>query len=110
MAAPLHRPCGNCPFRREGGVRLRQDRIRELCKMLRDPAGGDFTCHKTSSLDWDQQQMCAGSAIFSIKNGNLTQMQRIAMRLGLLEPDKLTDQDAIFDTTREMLAASKGKA
>lgn len=111
MRWDLKKPCDNCPFRREGFVPLRADRIEEITDMLLDPRGGTFACHKTTVPNEDEDggmrtdassAHCAGALIFADKNGIMAQMARIAGRLGLFNPDKLQDRDAVFDTIEEM--------
>jgi hypothetical protein len=107
-------PCESCPFRREGGIRLTAGRIREIGGMMLDSQGGTFHCHKTTEHDDDNDEYiptgneieCAGALIFAEKNGNQTQMMRIAGRLGLYNPDSMQDKDSVFDTLAEMLATA----
>jgi hypothetical protein len=46
---------------------------------------------------------CAGALIFAEKNGNATQMMRIAERLGMYDPRKLNMDADVFDDIDEML-------
>lgn len=114
MDYKLTKPCDNCPFRREGGIRLTKHRIREITRMLLGNPGGMFPCHKTTVTIEDddgesdracgpKSQHCAGALIFADNNGTHTQMMRIAGRLGMWHPDDLQDRDAVFDDVREML-------
>lgn len=43
----LKRPCDNCPFRKEGGIRLHPGRAREIARGQIDNPGMTFPCHKT---------------------------------------------------------------
>src|SRR6185437_9225902 len=86
-------PCGNCPFlRKSGAVRLMRSRIEQIAGVMLDPHGGTFTCHKTTvevededgncdREDGPNATHCAGALIFAEKNGNQTQMMRIAGRI-----------------------------
>lgn len=114
MNYKLTRPCDNCPFRREGGIRLTKPRIRQITRMLLDSQGGTFPCHKTTievehedgSTDRDEgphTQHCAGALIFSDNHGTHTQMMRIAGRLGMWHPDDLQDREAVFESVQAML-------
>lgn len=111
MSYSITKPCNNCPFRRtNGAVRLRRERIREIAGMMLSPDGAEFPCHKTTVDDEDGErvttgdsQHCAGALIFAEKNGNQTQMMRIAGRLRLYDPDKLEGRDDVFDTMAEMM-------
>lgn len=103
----MPRPCSNCPFRRQGGVRVANiDRAEEVCGQ-----DGMFPCHKTVDYSDDgdgkttpSSKACAGSLIYQMKTGQPNQMTRIAGRLGMFDPDKL-DQcvfDEIIDDPSEM--------
>lgn len=102
-------PCDNCPFRKEGGIRLREGRVLGLT----DPRSGEFACHKTTveDEDGDRRQTedsshCAGALIFHEKQGQSTQMMRICERIGMYDHTKLRGQDLVFDDVAEMLEAS----
>jgi hypothetical protein len=76
--------------------------------MMLDRAGGTFQCHKTNvKVGGKGDPMhCAGALIFAEKNGNETQLMRIAGRLNMYDPNAL-DMDAdVFDTMDEMLDAA----
>jgi hypothetical protein len=109
------RPCANCPFRREGGIRLRPGRIREILGVVtpdRGP-GGTFPCHKTvnhDARDHATELECAGALIFAYKQGTSTQMMRISERLGLMDPDLATgDHPEIFDDADEWLETAEDR-
>jgi hypothetical protein len=103
----LTRPCGDCPFRRMGGIRIRAGRIREIAGlMLEEGAGGSFTCHNTRERRKVDRQHCAGALIFALKNGVETQVMQLAHRLGLYDPKALRGRKAIFDTVEEFLSAA----
>ncbi len=89
-------PCGNCPFRREGHIPLRAGRVQEIAESQLDSRGAYFACHKTTvsgddgdRLDGPKSQHCTGALIFQLKNDTMTQMVRIAARLGMFNPEKL---------------------
>ncbi len=117
MQFTLTTPCGDCPFRRVGFIALRADRVREIAGLSLGPQGGMFTCHKTTEEDDNDgdpimgsalEQHCAGAFIFAEKHENPTQMMRIAERTGGgYDRRKLTGQDGVFDSLREMLRAHK---
>lgn len=82
--------------------------------MMLSPHGASFPCHKTVEYDEEgdgratfDTEHCAGAYIFAEKNGNATQMMRIAERLGLYDHRKLKNKDAVFDTMSEMLKANR---
>ena len=107
----LKRPCDNCPFRREGGIPLHPARIHDIADMMLDWQGGTFPCHKTVDHDdrnTTTEKHCAGALIFADKNGNATQMMRIAGRLRMFNPDELEDVDAVWATKEEWLEVDNG--
>lgn len=107
MMYDLKRPCGDCPFKREGGIRLDGERIESLTAQLLDWSGPTFACHKSTGVGGEfpdkEERHCAGALIFSEKHGIATQMTRIAGRLGMYSSTELEDRDAVFDTAEEML-------
>lgn len=94
-------------------MRLARGRVKEIAGMMLDWNGGSFPCHKTTKFDEDGEHYahdgevhCAGALIFAEKNGNETQMMRVAGRLGLFDPTKLEPHyDEVFDTLAEMRKA-----
>lgn len=108
MDYSMPRPCANCPFLRKGGVRLGEERIREILAGVLGNPGATFACHKTTGVENDKRiehRHCAGALIFAEKHGTTGQMVRIAERLGMYDPTKL-DQSAfelVFDTVDEWL-------
>lgn len=115
MHYDLHVPCSNCPFLRQGGIRLKKARVKQICRDILSDQGKTFACHKTTAeRDGEMREVmssrhCAGALIFSEKHGNCTQMMRIAERLGMYEPKKLmADQEVVarvFDSVGEMTKA-----
>jgi hypothetical protein len=115
MHFDLLRPCSNCPFLKEGGVRLTEARVSEIAGGMLSTQGHTFACHKTTSpsengsdmLETKDSRHCAGALIFAEKNENATQMMRIAERLGMYDPRKMmSDQaavDSVFADLDEML-------
>jgi hypothetical protein len=114
----LTTPCDNCPFRREGGIRLHRKRAHDIAALFTDEQGGTFPCHKTVDYDTDtdddgprpmrpEEKMCAGGLIFAEKQGVANQMVRIMERIGAYDPRKLRGHDAVFDDLDEMLAAQE---
>ena len=106
----VKRPCSDCPFRREGGVRLVAWRIREIVRGVTTNPGATFACHKTTGVAGGEAppggpQMCAGALIFADKLGRLAhpQLTRIMMRIGQLDPDALRGREDVFDSLAEML-------
>ncbi len=121
-------PCSTCPFRRGTSVQLTAGRVREITKMILNFQGGTFQCHNTidydklredqdehgrtcSARDQKGAQHCAGALIFALKHNTLAQMPRIASRIGLFNPDKIMEDqavvDQVYDNVQEMLADHK---
>ena len=102
-------PCDDCPFRREGGIRLREGRTRDLAQN----AAGAFPCHKTVNHDKRNRATeieCAGAIIFAYKTDTTTQMLRISERLGMVDPRLADDEHPeIFDSLDEMLETADDK-
>ena len=110
MRYDLKKPCDECPFLREGGVRLTRERIKEIAGMMLSANGGHFPCHKTTGVagncDGKNEQHCAGALIFAEKNGTTTQMMRIAERLGMYDASQLVGKERVFCGINEMLATA----
>lgn len=95
---------------------LTKKRIKEIAGMMTSKDGGAFPCHKTLDYSGDgdglyreTSQHCAGALIFAEKNGNSTQMMRIAERLGMYDAAVLManqeNVDMVFDSISEMKKA-----
>jgi hypothetical protein len=120
MNYDLTKPCADCPFRKEGGILLRRARIMDIAAAVTSNPGTTFSCHKTvqhHDVDDDDdasdripgadEQHCAGALLFAKKQNALgfPQMQRIAMRLRLFDPNALTTeaQDTVWDSVLQWL-------
>lgn len=107
MKYELKRPCAKCPFRYDVGGYLTGERMEEIVEAIRD--GETFTCHNTVDYEgWDEEeeyipsekdQHCAGALIFLEHLGELAagQLTRIAMRIGMFDPDALDMSAPVFD-------------
>lgn len=108
-------PCHQCPFRREGGIRLHPDRAEEIANQE-----GEFHCHETIDYDSSEDgegrttpktQVCAGFLILREKMEQPNQMMRIAERLRIYDAKRLMDGnpavDEVFDDIDEMLEAQE---
>jgi hypothetical protein len=115
----MTKPCADCPFLKEGGIRLRRKRIVEIAGGMLSSNGSTFACHKTvahgeddEDVNRDDQQHCAGALIFAEKHQNATQMMRWMERIGLYDARRLmADQmvvASVFDSLRQMLATAIG--
>jgi hypothetical protein len=120
MKYDLVRPCSNCPFRSDIKPFLRRGRGEEIADVLR--RGGTFACHKTvdhsddeSDDDIDatldrmrgapEESHCAGALIVTERDSGPNQMHRIAMRLGMYDPDKLDRNAPVFENLDEFAEA-----
>jgi hypothetical protein len=122
MKYDLHTPCSDCPFRKEGGIRLTRARVMEVAACTENP-GGEFPCHKTVKRDEDDEddedscdsydhaaaKHCAGALVFAEKQGTSSQMIRIAERLGMYDASKLRGHDDVFDSVEDMLDTAIGR-
>lgn len=106
-------PCKDCPFRREGGVRLYAARIKEIAGVVApdDGHGGTFACHKTTGVcggPATQQLECTGALIFAYKQGVTSNFIRIMERIGMVNVDELAmgEHPEIFDDVDDMLTAA----
>ena len=112
MNYDLKTPCSNCPFRKEGGIRLRAARVKELIRTTQNP-GAEFACHKTTKDNdegerraTEKSQHCAGALVFADKQGTSSQMMRIAERFGGLDWRKLEGHTDVFDSSRAFVASA----
>jgi hypothetical protein len=116
MNFDMKKPCHNCPFLKVGGIRLRKVRARDIAKNSLSDQGKTFTCHLTTvqsevddldMVDGPNAAHCAGALIFSEKQGKVTQMMRIAERLGIYDPKPImADKEvvgSVFDSLKEMV-------
>ena len=71
-----HKPCSDCPFRKEGGVRHGVDRTLAYASYFTVFPGATFPCHQSVPKDDDRQgwsawragqTLCAGGLIFAEK-------------------------------------------
>lgn len=92
----LRRPCPKCPFRNDVEPYIRPERATEIARSIQ--AGGSFPCHQTTVPDPDDDaeliegpdsKACAGALGIQLRSGHPNQVTRIAMRLGLLDPDSI---------------------
>jgi hypothetical protein len=108
----LRRPCGNCPFRKEGAIPLAPGRLEGIIKHLTSSDWNQFQCHKTvhntkTGGSWDesgayqatgQEAMCAGAIIYLEKLGQPSVGMRLGQVYGVYDPQALVSQfDEIID-------------
>lgn len=103
-------PCYNCPFRSDKPFPLRRERVVEIHKALMQD--GAFDCHKTTVSSDDGERIstrdsrpCIGATLYlervrpggCIANVNF----RLAVRLGLINYEKLDRDFPIYNSLRE---------
>lgn len=125
MRFDLTRPCANCPFLREGGIRVHPERAREIAQgQLCGQEERTFPCHKTtidvvdnetgeSDLGWGPQtQYCAGALAFATKLDSFNQTMQIAERLSWWDPSQMepTAGAGVFGSVLEMMHAQTERA
>lgn len=114
MRFTLKQPCDDCPFLKEGGVRISRARAREIGNAMISSAGSTFACHKTTQDSFDDdgeyshqssEQHCYGALVFAERNHNATQLMRIAERLGSYNAQQVIENKA----ARERIVATVGE-
>ncbi len=117
MKFNLHRPCADCPFRRDIAFYLRTKRRQEIAHSLRHD--GTFACHKTTDGEWSDdgkytytgnEQHCAGALIVMGKQDELRDNApiRIAVFVGWLDPDQLDQTAPVFDSLDDFIKGEPG--
>jgi hypothetical protein len=113
MKFDLVAPCSDCPFLKEGGIRLNRDRMAEIAGYtMSDHNSKMFACHKTTGAERGKRvpaqnhSHCAGALIFGYKQGQRSQIHQIMERLGRYDSEKLVGHERVFDTLEEMLEES----
>ena len=109
MKYTMKTPCEACPFRNDITPFLSgEDRVREL----EQHQDGEFPCHKTTELDEDDGETllnpngtvaCAGRMIMSWNAyGGFGQLDAMAARLGMFDPETLNYDAPVFEDWDEM--------
>lgn len=105
-------PCNNCPFRNDIRPYVTLPR---MLSIIDDIAvrGANFVCHKTtvdSERDdgecdraiTESSQHCGGAMVFLEKISRPNQMMRMAMRLGILDPEEIKKDSPVFASLSEV--------
>ena len=90
-------PCGNCPFRKEGAIDLREGRLDGIIETLHESDYAVFHCHKTvhhpKGGDWKEdgtyvpsgnEAICMGAVAYMWRSGETAVATRYALLAGLL--------------------------
>lgn len=106
-AFSLRKPCGNCPFLKEGAIELEPGRLQSIVEDLLADDTVNFHCHKTVYNEktggrWEtdedgssqyacshKEAFCAGAMIFMQKVGHSTVLMRVAQALGNFDSREL---------------------
>ncbi len=106
----LTTPCPKCPFRNDIPPFLLPPRVQEIKRSL---VRAEFPCHNTIEHDEEggyvrsgDEMHCAGALILMEKEGQSSQMMRIAERLGMYDRTKLDMAAPVYDSFSEMYDAS----
>lgn len=113
----MKKPCGNCPFLKEGAIELAPGRLKGITEHLLSNDEHSFWCHETVHNDrfggeFDDESgeyrssgreaHCAGAAIFLQKQQMSSKWMRMAYALGILDLKQVCDQaDKIIDHVNE---------
>lgn len=104
MTFGMPRPCVDCPFLEPRDFPLTPGRAAEIAQGLEH---NTFACHKT--LDQRPQQHCAGALVIMALNRDWGDMQQIAMRIGLFDPDKLDLSAPVYPNFDTFVRAKGGE-
>jgi hypothetical protein len=103
MTFGMTKPCVDCPFLAPRDFPLQPERAAEIAEELEHKT---FVCHKT--IGQRPQQHCAGALIIMLNNEMWGDMQQIAMRLGMFDPDKLDAMAPVYETFEDFVRARGG--
>ncbi len=94
MNFDLKRPCSNCPFRTEGAIELRPERLPAIVAGLLADDHSWFKCHKTLHLEQHAHRdaQCVGAMVYLLKVNRPSVSMRVAEKFGLLDYDALRAQ------------------
>ncbi|WP_175857920.1 hypothetical protein [Burkholderia anthina] len=103
----MKKPCGNCPFLKDGAIALAPGRLQGIVEHLYASDENSFWCHETVHNDriggdFDdetgeyrssgKEAHCAGAAIFLQKQGMSSKWMRIAYATGTLDFQQICEQ------------------
>lgn len=90
----LTRPCANCPFKREGAIKLHPERLPGIVAGLLANDRDWFKCHKTLHLKprARRDSQCVGAMIYLLKVDAPSVSMRLAAALGMLDFEALRAQ------------------
>jgi hypothetical protein len=113
----VKKPCGNCPFLKEGAIELAPGRLQGIVEHLTSDDENSFWCHETVHNDriggeFDDETgeyrssggeaYCAGAAIYLQKQQMSSKWMRIAFGLRILNLQQICEQaDLVIDHPSE---------
>jgi hypothetical protein len=113
----VRKPCGNCPFLKEGAIELAPGRLQGIVEHLTSNDENSFWCHETVHNDrfggeFDdetgeysssgKEAHCAGAAIFLQKQRMASKWMRAAFALHVLDLEQIREQaDKVIDHVDE---------
>lgn len=117
----LIKPCGNCPFRKEGAIDLESGRLQGIVNHLVHDDHSTFHCHVTvvgkTGGEWDEEgqytasgneAMCAGAMIYLEKLGRPTVGMRLGRLWGRYQPRAmLAHHDLIMEPDKSAFQPSR---
>lgn len=90
-AFSFKKPCGNCPFRKEGAIHLEPGRLQGIAQSLVADDHSTFPCHKTGLSKkgghWDKAGVyrASGKGVGQVRGQLRQQVFEISMRLVSIE-------------------------
>lgn len=100
----LKKPCSNCPFLKEGAIKLREGRRDEILSKLEKNDNAPFYCHKTLNGHESEESgyqlgggemLCAGAAAVLWKRGRPSVGMRLALVYGYASQESWEDNSKI---------------
>lgn len=104
----IKKPCSNCPFLKEGAIKLRPGRLEDIIDGLIKNDQSTFPCHKTTHSvrggDWTDEgkyepsgheAMCAGAAAYLLKQHRPTVAMRVAFAMSIADPSDWDEAKAV---------------
>ena len=93
MSFDLVRPCVECPFLQANDLHLHARRAEDIAHSMERQT---FICHMTQQHK--PVQHCAGVLIIMARDKRWGDLQQIAMRLRMLDPDRLDLSAPVFES------------
>ena len=107
----IKKPCANCPFLKENGIEIGEERLAEIKQSLLDDDMTPFQCHKTTHPTGGyhdsegvyhpsgREKHCAGALGFLYAKGRMNVPMRIGLISGLLTIGQLEEIELLIDVS-----------